>query len=260
MLMIGLGLGGLGGCATQSKPVTIGDALHELQGQLQAAGAVSATGAGPVRFAAAVRSAQCEAHTANPEVPILTHEITVNLTGSFTTNGGFAVGPAITGGPPFGLSASLTRGQTQELSLPLSFVALSELPDVVASQRAVLFANLPAPVRSAEMRRVIAERDSLRRQTQAVITSFDLRSCGHPMMAQPVGLWQPMTTHSGPAYSGPAYSGPAYSGIVRSGGSHAVAAAHAHHAAPHAVTRARAPARHARCRRAHCRAGIRPAG
>lgn len=240
MLMIGLGLGELGGCASQSKPVTIGDALHELQGQLQAAGAVSATGAGPVRFAAAVRSAQCEARTANPEVPILTHEITVNLTGSFTTNGGFAVGPAITGGAPFGLSASLTRGQTQELSLPLSFVALSELPDVVASQRALLFANLPASVRGAELRRVIAERDSLRRQTQAVIASFDLGGCGGPAAVQPAGLWQPM--------------------IFRSGSPHTVAARPARHAVPHAVRRARAPAPHVRCRRAHCRAGTRPAG
>src|ERR1700712_13917 len=126
----------LAGCASQSRPITIANALHALQGQLQAAGAVSATGAGPARFDAAARSAQCEARVANPEVPILAHEITINLTGSFTANGGFAVGPAITGGPPFGLSGSVVRGQTQALALPLTFAAVSDLPDVVAAQRA----------------------------------------------------------------------------------------------------------------------------
>ena len=185
----------LGGCATQSRPITIANALHALQGQLQAAGAVSATGAGPARFAAAARSAQCEAKVANPEVPILTHdEITINLTGSFTANGGFAVGPAITGGPPFGLSASVVRGQTQELTLPLTFASLSELPDVMAAQRVLLFAGLPAAARTTGMRRVLAERDDLRRQTTALITGFDLALCsGNPI--QPAGPWHPMTAH-----------------------------------------------------------------
>ena len=133
----------LAGCAAPSRPITIAAALHELQGQLRAAGAVSATGATPAEFAAAVRAAQCEARAADPEVPVLAGEVTIDLTGSFTVNGGFAVGPAITGGPPFGLSGSLARGQTQQLTLPLSFAALSELPDVSAARRLALFAALP---------------------------------------------------------------------------------------------------------------------
>ncbi len=184
----------LTGCATQSQPVTIAKALNELQGQLQAAGAVSATGAGPARFAAAARSAQCEAHTANPGVPILAHEITINLTGTFTANGGFAVGPSITGGPPFGLSASVARGQTQQLTLPLTFASLSELPDVMAAQRAALFTGLPAAARAIEMRRVLGERDALRRQTAALITGFDPAFCA-PAVIQRAGRWDPLTAH-----------------------------------------------------------------
>lgn len=184
----------LAGCASQSRPVTIANALDALQTQLQAAGAVNAAGAGPARFAVAARSAQCEAKIANPEVPILAHEITINLTGSFTANGGFAVGPAITGGPPFGLSASVARGQTQELTLPLTFASLSELPDVMAAQRVLLFAGLPAADRTIEMRRVLAERDDLRRQTTALIAGFDLALCTGDGI-QPAGPWHPMTTH-----------------------------------------------------------------
>jgi len=182
----------MAGCAAQSRPVTIAEALHELQSQLQAAGAVSATGAGPVRFAAAARAAQCAGGTANPEVPILLHEITIDLTGSFTANGGFAVGPAITGGPPFGLSASLVRGQTQGVTLPLTFAALSELPDVVAAQRATLFAGLPEATRTTGMSSVVAERDSLRRQTQGLIAHFDPAACIRKT-SEPAGLFHPMT-------------------------------------------------------------------
>ena len=198
----------LAGCAAQSRPVTIATALHELQSQLQAAGAVSATGAGPVRFAQAAHAAQCEAGTANPEVPILAREITIDLTGTFTANGGFAVGPSITGGPPFGLSSSVTRGQTQGLTLPLTFAALSELPDVVAAQRAVLFSGLPAAARNTGMRHVLAERDGLRTQTQALIAGFDPRAC--PQAAsRPAGPWSPPTArpvsartrHRRPAYA-----------------------------------------------------------
>ncbi len=167
----------LGGCASASRPVTIAEALHELQDQLQAAGAVSATGAGPKRFAEAALSAQCETRTANPEVPFLAHEITIDLTGNFTATGGFAVGPAITGGPPFGLSGSLARGQTQALALPLTFAALSDLPDVVAAQRATLFTGLPPAARAAGMRRIIAERNALRAQTARLIADFDPRAC-----------------------------------------------------------------------------------
>ena len=179
----------LAGCTAAPPSITIAQALHALQTQLQAAGAVSATGAGPVRFAIAARAAQCEAGIANPEVPILAHEITIGLTGSFTANGGFAVGPAITGGPPFGLSGSLTRGETQELTLPLSFSALSELPDVVVAQRAALLTGLPAGERARESRRLLAERDALRRQIGTLIAHFDAKSCDG---AAAGGVFHPM--------------------------------------------------------------------
>ena len=179
------------GCASQSRPVTIAVALDELQNQLQAAGAVSVVGAGPVRFAQAARAAQCKAQAANPELPILTNEITINLTGTFTASGGFALGPSITGGPPFGLSSSLVRGQTQQLTLPLTFAALSELPDVAAAQRIALFTGLPARARAAGMRHVLEERDALRRQTRRLIMAFDLRRC--PVQpGAPAGPWHPL--------------------------------------------------------------------
>ncbi len=110
-------------------------------------------------------------------MPFLAHEITIDLTGSFTANGGFAVGPAITGGPPFGLSGNVIRGQTQALTLPLTFAALSDLPDVVAAQRASLFANLPASARRAGLKRLLAQRNTLRAETRTLIKGYDPRQC-----------------------------------------------------------------------------------
>nr|WP_321984039.1 hypothetical protein [uncultured Lichenicoccus sp.] len=181
----------LAGCASQSRPVTIAVALDELQDQLQAAGAVSVVGVGPIRFAEAARAAQCKAQAANPELPILTHEITINLTGTFTATGGFALGPSITGGPPFGISSSLARGQTQGLTLPLTFAALSELPDVAAAQRIALFSGLPAKARAAGTSHALDERDALRRQTRRLILAFDLRRCQKAPGA-PGGVWHPL--------------------------------------------------------------------
>ncbi|MGI3778335.1 MAG: hypothetical protein ACRYGC_13680 [Janthinobacterium lividum] len=167
----------LGGCAAQSRPVTVAAALHELQAQLQAAGAVSATGAGPARFADAARAAQCEAGEADPVVPVLLREVTVDLSGSFTATGGFAVGPSVAGGAPFGLTGGVSRGQTQGLTLPLAFAALSELPDVIAAQRAALFAGLPEAARRAGLRRVLAGRDALRARIARAIAGFDPAAC-----------------------------------------------------------------------------------
>ncbi|WP_428391404.1 hypothetical protein [Lichenicoccus sp.] len=170
-------LGLLAGCAAPSRPVTIADALRTLQTQLLEAGALSARAATPAQFARAVRGAQCAANNADPEVPIIAGEITVALTGSFTSNGGFAVGPAITGGPPFGLSGSFARTQGQGLTLPLSFAALSSLPDVVAQSRLALFTELPPHAKAAEIRRALVARDRLRLRVRGLITSFRSAQC-----------------------------------------------------------------------------------
>ena len=165
----------LDGCARSSAPITIGQALGEVQRELGAAGAVSAVGADPARFAAAARAAQCAAQQADPEVPLLAHDLSLDLTGSFSATGGFTVGSAVVG---LGATASATRGQTQEIVLPLSFVALSEVPAMVASQRLAPLAALPQRDRIAETRPILAERDALRVRIGTLIRSWTPASCG----------------------------------------------------------------------------------
>ncbi len=187
--MLRLGCAGalaLSGCAQASAPITVGQALGELQRELAAAGAVSAVGSDPARFAAAVRAAQCGAMQADPEVPLLAHDLTVDLTGSFTASGGFTVGSSVVGAS---LNAAATHGQTQELVLPLTFVALSEVPAIATAQRLAPLAGLPAADRTAETRAILRDRTALRRHTDDLIASWSPAACGpHP---SPGGLFQP---------------------------------------------------------------------
>ena len=175
----------LAGCAQQSRPVSIGQALQTLQQQLRAAGAVSAVGSDPARFGVAIRAVQCAAQQADPEIPLLAHDLTVDLTGSFSASGGFTVGSAVVG---TSLTGSATRGQTQEIGLPLTFVALSELPASVAAQRLALLALLPARDRGIETARVLADRNELRGRIRGLIASWTPAACTG---ALPAGPFQP---------------------------------------------------------------------
>lgn len=179
----------LTGCAQQSRPVGVGQALQSLQRQLADAGTVSAVGSDPDRFAAAARAAQCAAGQADPEIPLLAHDLTLDLTGSFSATGGFTIGSAVVG---LSLTGNATRGQTQELVLPITFVALSELPASVAGQRLAPLAALPDADRRTEVARVIEDRDSLRSRISALIAGWTPQLCvkGRPN-GPPAGPFQP---------------------------------------------------------------------
>ncbi len=164
----------LGACTQASAPITIAQALTEVQRQLAEAGMVSAVGTDPARFAAVVKQAQCAGKQADPEVPLLAHELEINLTGSFTAGGGFTVGPSP-------LATSLTgngsRTQGQEITLPLSFVALSEVPAASAAQRLAALSVLPSPEQRTEAAAILADRDVLRTRIAALIASYDPAAC-----------------------------------------------------------------------------------
>lgn len=173
----------LAGCARQSQPVSIGQALQSLQKELQAAGAISAVGSDPAQFAAAAHAAQCAAGRADPEVPLMAHDLTLDLTGSFSATGGFTVGSAVIG---LSGTASATRGQTQELALPLTFVALSEVPAAVAAQRLAPLAGLPAADRANETRRIVRDRNALRARIDGLIRGWSGTDCAGAPPAGPI--------------------------------------------------------------------------
>jgi hypothetical protein len=170
----------LGGCAsaTASRTVTVGDALAELQRQLREAGAVNPATADPGQLATAARAEQCAAMSADPEVPLLAHDITVTLSGSFTATGGFSVGNAVLGS---GLNASATRGQTQQLTLPLTFVALSGVADAIETGRlAAIPASLDPAGRRAAVARARDERRAVAARIDALVRDWTPALCQPP--------------------------------------------------------------------------------
>ena len=66
----------------------------------------------------------------------------------------------------------------RSIVLPLSFVALSEVPAMVASERLAPLAALPQRDRTAETRPILAERDALRTRIRTLIRSWTPALCG----------------------------------------------------------------------------------
>lgn len=164
----------LDGCARASAPITIAKALREVQRQLLDAGAVSAVGTDPARFAASVRGAQCASGQADPEVPLLSHELEISLSGSFTATGGFSVGPTL---PVSFITGSGSRTQGQQITLPISFVALSEVPAQSAAQRLAALSALPQAQQQMEAAPILADRDALRTRIAALIAGWTPSAC-----------------------------------------------------------------------------------
>ena len=176
-LLLLLAAGTLAGCAAASRPITIAQALDQLQKQLRDAGAINPGVADASLLEAAARGEQCAAMSADPEVPLLAKDITVTLSGSFTATGGFTVGNAALGS---GLTTSATRGQTQELTLPLTFVALTNLADAIEADRlATISASMPAAQRRSAASDARRSRDELADRIAALVHSWTPALC-HP--------------------------------------------------------------------------------
>ncbi len=176
-LLFLLAAAGLAGCEAASRPITIAQALDQLQKQLRNAGAINPNVADTDQLAAAARAEQCAALSADPEVPLLSKDITVTLSGSFTATGGFTVGNAALGS---GLTTSATRGQTQELTLPLTFVALTNLADTIeADQLATLSASMPAAQRRTAAANARRSRNELAARIETLVQSWTPALC-HP--------------------------------------------------------------------------------
>lgn len=170
-----LALAALGGCAAASPPVTIAQALDQLQKELRDAGAINPNLARPDQLATAARAEQCAARSADPEVPLLSKDITVTLSGSFSATGGFSVGNAAIG---TGLTANATRGQTQQLTLPLTFVALTNLADAIeAAQLAGIATAMPVGQRRAAAADASRARDALAARIATLVQSWTPALC-----------------------------------------------------------------------------------
>lgn len=120
----------------ESTPVGLADALHVLQDQLQGAAPVTLgtidTNAGKEEFAKAAKQAQCADKIANPLMPVITGAISVALQGSITKASAGTLTASLT--PSGAYQYTVTRGQQQQVTVPLTFVPLSGIPNFYLGQ------------------------------------------------------------------------------------------------------------------------------
>lgn len=183
----------LTGCSDQPRvATTIPQAMAGIQSSLAQSGAVAVPHAGnwtsemDARFTIAIRGVQCSQHTADPVLGVLAGTITGTLSIQFTASGQATVG-ALTSVPTVGVEASGSRSRGQMLSVPLSYAALSSLPDVEMSRQIGYETELLAQnddARHREADRLIADREELRGRVQAMIDSWGPGACApqHPVV------------------------------------------------------------------------------
>ena len=118
-----------------SEPISIKKGLALVEHDLAQAAPVvlSDVARNPTGFSSAIFNAQCLNGVANPPVPVIVGPIQVALTGSFTTTPSAQVGWNATG-PSGQLGFQVAAARTQGLTIPVTFVSASALPDVYLSQ------------------------------------------------------------------------------------------------------------------------------
>ncbi|WEQ52921.1 hypothetical protein LV478_05095 [Komagataeibacter oboediens] len=185
----------LSACAHgRAGQTTIPAAMAGIQSTLAQAGVVSVSHAADWNaqqgghLDQAVRAAQCAQQAADPIMGTITGDVTLQLAGSFTRSDQFTVG-ALTTAPTMGLETTAARTTSQQVSLSVSYAPLSSLPDVEMGRQmgyeTALFGQND-PVRHSEARRLMADRDALRRIVRVLIRSWNGRSCPAPQPVAPL--------------------------------------------------------------------------
>lgn len=95
------------------------------------------------RIVQQIRWGQCQSHTANPLLPVVSGAFSMALQGNFTsgasaTGGGGPTGPTASG------TLTFTISQQQTVTVPVTFVTAANMGNFYASQMLALFTNTTA--------------------------------------------------------------------------------------------------------------------
>lgn len=149
---------------SNSTPVPLASALAITERDLRAASPVVLADVGTEReeaIVSAIQAAQCvEPRTANPFVPVMTGPVSLALQGQIQAQS------SLTGGAPLGFTFQVTRSKQQQVTVPVTFVSATGLPDFYMGQQLTELANLDAgskdatsegPTVSARKSKLVAE-------------------------------------------------------------------------------------------------------
>lgn len=180
----------LPGCS-QLKPggTTIPKALSGLQSDIAFSGAMGVTGSlnwasqETAAFNASVKASQCQQKKADPVVVSMIGDMSMTLSGAYSASGQFTVG-SVTTAPALGITGSTSHTIGQSLTLPVTFVTLSSLPDAVLLRRLTLVKgtfNENVPLSTAALTQLVKsywdERDDLVTRIRYLVETWTPSQC-----------------------------------------------------------------------------------
>ena len=154
----------ISGCAwlnSLSNPVPLSVALATTERDLRATSPVALSDMGTSRegsIVAAIQAAQCiPPRSANPLVPVITGPVSLAMQGSIQTQTG------LTGSATPSIAFQVTGGKQQQVTVPITFVSASGLPDFYMGQQLTNLTNLDSGGndKTAEGARVSAGKTAL---------------------------------------------------------------------------------------------------
>jgi len=129
--------------AKASRPVPLKLALEIVERDLRDATPVTLSDLGSERrdkVYDVIFYAQCASQTPNPLIPVVTGPISLALQGSIQQAGALAGTASMT--PSLGLTYTVTQGQQQQLTVPITFVSVQGLPNFYMGQNLANLSNL----------------------------------------------------------------------------------------------------------------------
>lgn len=176
-----------GGCAwlnSLSNPVPLSVALATTERDLRASSPVALSDLGTTRegsIVAAIQAAQCiPPRSANPLVPVITGPVSLAMQGSIQAQGG------VTGSATPSIAFQVAGGKQQQVTVPITFVSASGLPDFYMGQQLTNLSNLDSggndkttegarvsAGKTALVAAILDRREALKKLVAQVETDFD---------------------------------------------------------------------------------------
>ncbi|CAM8817218.1 hypothetical protein NCW_00674 [Burkholderia pseudomallei] len=177
------------GCSSTPVPVSV--AVATIEGDFQKVGSIglSAVASGDdaekSKFKDQVVRLQCYYKKSDPIVAATVKDFTLALAGTFTDTGKASVG-AITTAPAVGLEFDVAEGQTQTVTLPVTFAPLSDLPRVYFAQQVSYLTTIPSTVaagsdidnfRKDQLSQLVKNTNTLSQYVTSLQKSFNVDNC-----------------------------------------------------------------------------------
>lgn len=191
----------LAGCATKPPGIDVHTAITALQKDLVIKGVIPVSNYQDWsfdqknQFAYDITREQCVQKTADPLVPVVSGEMSLGLSGSFTQSGNFQVNASPSGIPGFSFSGSGTKSAVQTINLPIQFVPVSVVPDVemqVSSYRSGNILSQNSSSRDERIAEILSERAAFKQYLVGIVSRYRPNLCpttdtgigtnAHPLM------------------------------------------------------------------------------